>query len=80
MNNQELKVVWKLSKILFITAFLVWFLETSIFILIEGWHLRATNPIEIMLDDAVGNVFKTALFTTLYACISAFINLVRSSD
>lgn len=80
MNNQDLKVVWKLTKILFITAFLVWFLETSIFLLIEGWHFKATNPIEITFDKAVENVFNTALFITVYACINAFINLVRSSD
>jgi hypothetical protein len=80
MNNQELKTIWKLARTLFITAFIIWFSETSIFLLIEGWHLKATNPIEMFLDKVVENVLHTAIFITCYFAISSAVNLVRSSD
>ena len=34
MNKLELKVIWKLSKIVWIAGFLFWLLETSIFLTI----------------------------------------------
>ena len=80
MNNQELKTIWKLARTLFITAFIIWFSETSIFLLIEGWHLKATNPIEMFLDKVVENVLHTAIFITCYFAINSAVNLARNSD
>jgi len=80
MNNQELKTIWKLSKICYIASFLLWIIKTLLFLLIEGWHIKATNPIEINLDKTVENGLKAAIFTTVFFCINTSVNLIRSRN
>jgi hypothetical protein len=80
MNNQELKTIWKLARTLFITASIIWFSKTLIFLLIEGWHLTATNPIEMFLDKVVENVLHPAIFIMCFFAIISAVNLLRSSD
>ena len=75
MKNKELKVLWTATKSIWIASFIFWILETLIFLIIEGWHLKATNPIEICFDNAVGYSWNAALYFTGYICINYIINL-----
>lgn len=63
---QEIKVLWKFAKIIWVTGFIIWFVETLIFLIIEGWHWKATHPIEIFLDSVVSNSWNVALLVTIY--------------
>ena len=65
MKN-EIKILLGYSKTLFKAAFILWAVETTIFLIIEGWHLKATNPIEVFLDDCVTLLFKVGFFTAIY--------------
>lgn len=69
MTNKELKTVLKLAENFLIGGFVLWILETGIFLIIEGWHWKATNPIEIILDHAVGNIWKCASLMIVYYVI-----------
>jgi hypothetical protein len=78
MNNKELKTIWKLAKSFWIAGTLIWIVETTIFLIIEGWHYKATNTIEIWLDKLVGNMWNFALWLTVVICIHFILNLNRS--
>ena len=84
MKNKELKTIWKLAKSFWISGTLVWIVETIIFLIIEGWHYKATNPIEIWIDDLVGKIWNFALWLTIWLCVNYIINLnknrVRKTD
>ena len=80
MDNKELKVIWKLSKILWLAGFIFWLLETAVFLIIEGWHYKATNPIEIFCDKIVINALTTALFLTTYVCFNLLINFTKKNN
>ena len=75
MKNKELKTLWKLAKIMWILSFSFWFIETIIFLIIDGWHYKATNPIEIYCDKLVVNMWEFALNLTVFISISFLINL-----
>jgi len=75
MKKKELKTIWKLAKSFWITATLIWIIETIIFLIIEGWHYKATNPIEIWIDGLVGSMWNSALLLTVIVCIYYLINL-----
>jgi len=75
MRNKELKTIWKLAKIFWIISFVFWILETVIFLMIDGWHIKATNPIEINCDKIVVDGFKFAINLTLCVCGYYLMNL-----
>ena len=75
MKNKELKNLWKLAKRVWIIGTLIWILETAIFLLYEGWHLKATHPIEKWFDKLVGDMWGFALCLTLIICGKYLINL-----
>lgn len=75
MNNDEIKVIWKVSKRFWIGSFIFWILETVAFLSIEGWHWKATNPIEIWFDSVVLNMWKVALTLTVYCCYYLISNI-----
>lgn len=77
MKEKELKTIWKLARSFWITGTLVWILETAIFLIIEGWHLRATNPVEIWLDKAVSGMWTFALWLTICVCVYYVMNLTK---
>ena len=77
MKNKELKVLWKVAKSFWICGTLVWILETIIFLIIEGWHIKPTNSIEIWLDSFVGKMWNFALWITVLICVHYIINLNR---
>jgi len=51
MNKSEIKTLWKLARNFYLAGFVLWIIETAIFLIYEGWHLKATHPIEIYCDD-----------------------------
>lgn len=77
MKNKELKTLWKVAKSFWISGTLVWIVETIIFLIIEGWHYKAINPIEIWIDKLVGNMWNFALWITVLICVHYIINLNR---
>lgn len=77
MKNKELKTIWKLAKIGWIGGFIFWIIETIIFLIIEGWHLKATNPSEIYCDKIASNMWTFALNLTLCVILYAFLNFLK---
>lgn len=75
MKNKELKAFWKLAKKFWIAGFVLWAIETSFFLIYEGWHLKATNPIEIFLDKTSSSMCNFALWLTIITCCFYLINL-----
>jgi hypothetical protein len=41
---------WRIGNLIARYSFLLWIGETIVFWIIEGWHWKATNPVETMLD------------------------------
>ena len=79
MKNKELKVIWKLAKSFWIAGFLLWAVETIVFLIIEGWHYKATNPTEIWLDGAVSTMWEFALNLTVVVCVYSLMNLAKNN-
>lgn len=77
MKNKELKTLWKLAKSIWIAAIVFWIFETIIFLIIDGWHIKATNPIEIYCDKIVLNMIQFALTLTLITCVEFLVNFNR---
>jgi hypothetical protein len=75
MKIEELKVIWNLAKSISKAGLLLWVFETTSFLVIEGWHFKATNPIEIMLDNCVKYMLSVALFLAGYVGVSMLIKL-----
>lgn len=42
---------WRIGNAIAIYSFLLWIGETIVFWIIEGWHWKATHPVEILLDN-----------------------------
>jgi hypothetical protein len=78
MKNKELKVLWKVARPTWIGGTLIWIIETAIFLLYEGWHLKATHPIEIWFDKLVGVMWNFALYLTVFICVQYIFNLNRN--
>ena len=78
MRQEELKTLWKLAKMYFIVGFIFWVIETIIFLIIEGWHYKATNPIEIYCDKIVVNFWNVAFNITVVTCTYFLINLDKN--
>jgi hypothetical protein len=78
MEKEELKTLWKLAKKSWIFGSLFWLLETFVFLIIEGSHIKATNPIEINCDKIVLNVWEFALNLTIVTCIYFLSNLNKN--
>lgn len=75
MQDIEHKVIWNVTKKIFIIGFVFWLLETIVFLIIEGWHLKATNPIEINCDKIVVNLWDVCLHLAIYIFINYLIKL-----
>jgi hypothetical protein len=75
MEIVELKTFWKLSKKFWIVGFIFWLLETIVFLFIEGWHIKATHPVEINCDKIVLNIWEFAFNLTIVTCVYFLINL-----
>ena len=75
MKNKELKTLWKVAKRFWISGTIFWILETVFFLIYEGWHLRATNPIEKCMDKVVSGMWNFALWMTIYVCLNYIVNL-----
>ena len=78
MKNKELKTLWKLAKSFWIAATIFWIVETIIFLIIEGWHYKATSPIEIYCDKIVSDMWLFALNVTVVICVYFLININRN--
>jgi len=79
MKNKELKTLWKLAKRFWIYGFALWVLETVIFLIIEGWHIKASHPVEIYLDKTVSGMWNFALWLTVITSIYYLLNLNKKS-
>lgn len=80
MKNKELKTIWKLARFFWIGGTIVWLLETIFFLIYEGWHLKATNPIEIFFDKIASDMWNFALWLTVVTCAYYLSNLTRNNS
>lgn len=78
MEKEELKTIWKLARIFWIVGTFVWLLETIFFLIYEGWHLKATNPIEIFFDKVSTDMLNFAMWLTVVTCVYFLINLNKN--
>jgi hypothetical protein len=79
MKNKELRNLWKLAKRVWIYATIFWIFETTVFLIVEGWHIKPTNKYEILCDKLVGNMWNFALWLTITICGNYLINLTFKS-
>ena len=77
MNKKEIKAIWKLAYSIWKISVTFWLLETIVFLLVEGWHYKATSPIEIYCDKIVSNMWLFALNVTVVTCVYFLININR---
>jgi hypothetical protein len=76
--EQEIKTLWKVAKRFWVTGFIFWILETIVFLIIEGWHIKATHPIEINCDKIVLSMWEFALNLTIVTSIYFLININKN--
>jgi len=75
MKSKKIKTIWNLGVSFFIGGLMLWIVETGIFLIIEGWHYKATNPIEIWFDKCVGNMWNCATMLIIYCLFQIAIKL-----
>ena len=75
MNNKELKTLWKVARIFWLSSTIFWIFETVIFLIIEGWHWKATHPVEVYCDGLVYDMWEFALNLTVFICIWRLVKL-----
>jgi len=75
MKKSEIKTILKFAKNVWIGSFVFWIIETIVFLIIEGWHLKATHPVEIYCDKTVSLLWQIALFITVYVFATLLFNL-----
>ena len=63
---------YKLAKGLAVAGILFWLAETVYFMLLEGWHWRATNPLEVWCDGVVNSCFG-GVFFAMMLCLDELI-------
>jgi hypothetical protein len=80
MTAKENKVIWKLARNVYLGGFLLWITETIIFLIIDGWHLKATNKHEIFLDDIVAEIWSFSLVLTFICCFNYLLNLTFNNN
>jgi len=73
MKTKEIMLFWRAAKSFWIAGTLVWIIETIVFLIIEGWHLKATHPVEIWFDKLVVSMWTFALWLTVYTCVNLII-------
>jgi len=69
MKTKEIRTIWKIGKLFWTAGLIFWAVETGIFLLIEGWHLKATNPIEIFCDKVASNLIIVALNLSVFSIL-----------
>jgi len=62
MEHSELKTLWKVARGFWISAILIWIVNTVTFLIYEGWHYKATNPIEVYIGRLSDYNFTVAIF------------------
>lgn len=66
-SYRKSKKVFRVGETLISFGFLFWLIETLLFLFIDGWHLKATHPLEILCDAIASFALSTALFLIIYA-------------
>ncbi len=79
MKKSEIKTIWKVAKCTWIGSFVFWIVETLLFMIIEGWHYKATNPTEIYCDKIVTNMWTVAIWLTTFCAFFLIANLKTKS-
>lgn len=80
MTKEETKTIWKLAKITWISGSVFWAIENILFLIIEGWHFSATNPIEVYCDKLSSTLWTFALYLTIYSGAYALIGLNKKDN
>lgn len=53
-------------------ALAFWFIETAIFLIIDGWHIYPIRKEEIECDKIANNFFKVFYYLMIYAFLTNF--------
>lgn len=69
MGKKKLKLTLSIARDFAIGGFILWLIETVAFLIIEGWHWKATHPVEIYLDECVSRMWRMALDLTIFAAV-----------
>lgn len=64
--------IWKLAKRISVWTILFWLSETISFLIIEGWHWKATSRAEILCDSIV----TLAVNVIIILFFVVFINVI----
>ena len=68
------------SIILGILTLLFWLVETIIFLIIEGWHVTATHPVEVFCDGMSVVLFFIAKLLFLLSVVATMISIFEVSS
>jgi len=72
-----MKYVYKIGVTIVQIGFAFWLIETIVFLILEGWHYKATNPKEVLCDAIAILVIRIGLF--LWFVYAAWIiNLIHN--
>ena len=77
---KRIKKLYEFQAVLLKMAFWIWITETVVFLLIEGWHWKATNPIEIRLDQMVSALFTIWFILLIRLVLVFFEELIKQSE
>ena len=69
-----------LGSFLFIAGTVGWLIETIVFLFIEGWHWKATNSVEIMLDRVFGLSITIGMYIVFWTAILLMVRMVQEID
>lgn len=79
-STKEVKLINKVAKLFLFAGLVVWILNTTIFLIIEGWQLKGTHPTEIYLDRLTINLLSVWLHLYIYIIFNLiFIGVKKNS-
>lgn len=64
---KRIKKYYNLSWKIGLVGLLFWLAETIAFLIIEGWHLKATSEAEIMFDTIAKTIMSIGFWCFVYA-------------
>ena len=71
--------IWAYTKRLSAWTILFWLLETIYFLIVEGWHWKATSKAEIVCDTIVNVAFNIVIILAIVVLVNV-LNYLLSPD
>jgi len=80
MAPKQLKKRFKFMILLSRVIIAFWILETTFFLFYEGWHLKATNPIEQYCDSIVTGGFVISMFLFVNVLMNVLTDIFKQVE